>query len=53
MIDRTLTTEMVQMIEPASDAFLAMVDVAREFDPKEFAPEPLEPPFNPLPPSFE
>ena len=46
-IDLFLTAEMLEMIEPASDAELAMVDAARSLDPKERKPD------DPLPPSVE
>jgi hypothetical protein len=44
-VDINLTAEMVQMIEPASDPELAMIDAARELDPKELKSD------DPVPPS--
>jgi hypothetical protein len=44
-IDWTLTEEMVQAIEPASNTMLAMIDTARELDPPDRKPD------DPLPPS--
>jgi hypothetical protein len=44
-VDRFLTAEMLQMIEPASDVEIAMIDAARELDRKERKPD------DPLPPS--
>jgi hypothetical protein len=45
-VDINLTAEMVQLIEPASDIELAMVDAARALDPKDRKPD------DPFPPSF-
>jgi hypothetical protein len=46
-VDINLTAEMVQLIEPASDIELAMVDAARALDPKERKPD------DPMPPSLD
>jgi hypothetical protein len=45
MLDSHFTAEMLQLIEPASDTELAMVDAARSLDPKARKPD------DPLPPS--
>jgi hypothetical protein len=46
-VDINLTAEMVQLIEPASDLELAMIDAARALDPKESKPD------DPMPPSLD